>query len=437
MVSKISILFVSNICQLLHWIKTNQVPFLSAFVCLALVALMAFQINWLSQSRQLIEEQFDQKVNLAIGSTLSDYNDRHKTNLDLKENEKCMDEESCAYIDVEDSEPLTVSERLELEESLSNYMSCFGIDEKYRVDIFADGCYAPPPKGKSYCCSIDGSAPTKSSYKLGVSFASKEKYIADKMSFMVGSFLLIFFLLTAATLYTIWSLYKQKKITADNIDFFNNTAHELKTPLTNISLAINLLSRKHEKFAHDKYVQIIQSENSRLKDQIERVLFLSRLESGEFRMKKEPVNVRNLLTEVLDQMQLIIDQKQGQISLDLPSGEWEIFGDYYHLNNVVRNLVDNALKYCDKVPEITISMEDLGDQIKLVFKDNGIGISKADQDHIFEKFQRVNTGDIREAKGFGIGLSYVKAVIEMHKGIIRVESELNKGSQFELIFPNV
>ncbi len=419
---------------MLSWIKSNQIPFLSTFVCLALMALMAFQINWLSQSRSLIEEQFDQKVNLAIGSTLSDFNAQHVTNLDLESVQNCNDDDNCQYIDVANG-TLSYSDKKELEKSLSDNMSCFGIDEKYNVDIFTSSC-AAPTGGKSFCCKIPSTETKASNYKLGVSFDSKDDYIWDQMIYMVLSFILIFLLLSAVSFYTLWSLYKQKKTTANNIDFFNNTAHELKTPLTNISLAINLLSRKHDTIKEDKYVEIIKSENNRLKDQIERVLFLSQVENGEYRFKKEQISLNDLLKEVIGQMQLIIEQKDAEIDLDLPFGEWEIQGDYYHLSNVFRNLIDNALKYCDRKPKLNVSLEDLGSKVKLVFKDNGIGISKDDQELIFEKFQRVNTGNVREAKGFGIGLSYVKTVIEMHKGFINVESKLNEGSEFQLIIPN-
>ncbi len=135
-------------------------------------------------------------------------------------------------------------------------------------------------------------------------------------------------------------------------------------------------------------------------------------------------------------MQLIVEEKKGTIQINFPSQDYHVHADYYHLSNVFKNLIDNALKYCERDPKIEITLTDEQDHIKLSFSDNGIGISKHDQNHIFEKFQRVNTGDVREAKGFGIGLSYVKTVIEMHKGLINVQSELNKGSQFELLIPN-
>ncbi len=212
----------------------------------------------------------------------------------------------------------------------------------------------------------------------------------------------------------------------------------MKTPLTNISLALKLLTKKHSAIEGDKYAEIIKAENSRLADQIERVLFLSKMENGEYQMEKETLDLKKLLTDVVEAMSLAVGERNGSIDLDLQGQDYQILGDSYHLSNVFRNLIDNALKYCDKeVPAIRISVSADNSHVKVIVADNGIGISAQDQCHIFEKFQRVNTGNVRQAKGFGIGLSYVKTVIELHKGLVQVKSELNKGSQFQLLIPNV
>ena len=383
-------------------------------------------------SRQLIEEQFDQKVNLAMGNALADFNNEFKTNLDIDDLQECDDKGEYKVLSL-NQRSLSSSERAELKENLSNYMACYGIDEKYSVDIFNNAC---PVGEKAYCCSIKTNNKRDETYSLGVSFLSRDDYLFDKMKFMTGSSILIFILLSTVSFVILRALVRQKRITENNIDFFNNTAHELKTPLTNISLALNLLSKKNESIKESRYARIIKCESAKLKDQIERVLYLSRMENGEYALKNDPVNLKIVLAEVIDNMQLRIDEKQGKVHLLLPKSDAIVKGDYYHLSNVFRNLIDNALKYCETSPELTIAMKEEGDQIKISIVDNGIGISKYDQEHIFEKFQRVNTGDIREAKGFGIGLAYVKTVIEMHKGFIRVQSELKKGSQFELILPN-
>jgi len=375
----------------------------------------------------MIEEQFDQKVNMAIGSTLSDFNINNETSLVMQELQGCGDE-NLRYLPF-DQNMFSNEAQVELEESLSSYMGSYGIDEKYNVEILSGTCV--PAKG-AYCCSIGGN----DEYMLGVSFLARKEYTHDQLVPMVLASILIFLLLASVSFLILWSLVKQKRITENNIDFFNNTAHELKTPLTNISLALKLLGNKYSVVQEDKYAKIIKSENTKLSNQIERVLFLSKMENGEYALKKESLDIGQVLKEVTDNMKLLADEREAIISLDLPKNKTTILGDYYHISNVFRNLIDNALKYCDKNPVINISVQEEQNQIIVVFKDNGIGISAQDQSHIFEKFQRVNTGNIRRAKGFGIGLSYVKTVIEMHKGLVRVESELNKGSTFQLLIPN-
>ena len=407
-----------------NWIKLSQVPYLFAAVCLGLISLVAFQINWLSQSRSLIEEQFDQKVNLALGSALSDFNTAYSTELEVDE----------FLIDL-DREVVTDEQLADLEESLHGYMTCYGIDQNYRIDIL-DNIVKADSVGCAYACSLNTLNGCCSSYAIGVSFESKDQYLFDKMKFMIFSSALIFLLLSGISFFILWALIKQKRITANNIDFFNNTAHELKTPLTNISLALSLLTRKHKGIKQDKYVSIIKRENSKLAEQVERVLFLSKMENGEYLLKRESINLKEVITEVVTNMQMIIEENNGSIHFHFPSEDYLVMGDHYHLSNVFKNLIDNALKYCDKDPEINISLVPENDGIKVLFSDNGIGISKGDQVHIFEKFQRVNTGDVKDAKGFGIGLSYVKTVVEMHRGVIKVLSELNKGSQFEVYIPN-
>lgn len=414
-----------------HLPNLHKVPFLFSIVCLGLFTLMAFQISWLTTSKKLIEEQFDQKVNLAMGGALTEFNARHKTKLDIEEGEQCGDSENYKYIQVK-KDQISMADQQELEESLSLHMTCYGIDEKYSMDIFDKSCETGVG---TYCCAINTQVGCETDFKLGVSFQAKDEYLYDNMKFMIISSVLIFILLAAISFFILAALVKQKRITENNIDFFNNTAHELKTPLTNISLALNLMTKKHDQLQESRYAQIINSESKKLTGQIERVLFLSKMESGEYDLKKENVDLVSLLKEVTNNMSMIVAERSGKLSLNVPPKEVSILGDYYHLCNVFRNLIDNALKYCDKEPSIAINLIEDGDHVKLTFLDNGIGICPEDQEHIFTKFQRVNTGNIHQTKGFGIGLSYVKTVVEMHKGLINVVSDLNKGSQFELVLP--
>ena len=409
-----------------------RIKYLVAIVCLGLLALMAFQINWLKSSKKLIEEQFDQKVTMAIGATLSDFNAEYKTELNIEDLETCSDDDVIKCIDVGESF-MTESRREELKENLNGYMGCYGIDEKYSVTFFnetSNSC------SSAYCSSISADAACNMDYKLGVSFLSRQAYLFDKMKFMILSSILIFILLATVSFIILNALLKQKRLTENNIDFFNNTAHELKTPLTNISLALNLLQRKNDFLKENKYARIIKSESNKLTRQIERVLFLSKMENGDYKLRTTAIDIKKVLTEVIENMSMLIEERSGVININFPDKNITVLGDAYHLSNVFRNLIDNALKYCDEKPIISITLVEKDNHLHLRFDDNGIGISKHDQCHIFEKFQRVNTGNTRDAKGFGIGLSYVKTVMQMHKGFIHVDSEPNKGATFELLIPS-
>jgi len=422
---------------LIDYFNVRKIPYLFAILCFALLALMAFQISWINESRTLIEEQFDQKVNLAMGSALSDFNSTHKVSLAMEDLQACDDDNSLKYIPV-DKGSLSYKNQVELESSLADYMTCYGIDDKYRVEIFNETCATTE---NTYCCSIgmtsSDTLACNTDYMLAVSFLSRNDYLQDKIRPMIISSVLIFLLLASVSFILLWSLIKQKRITENNIDFFNNTAHELKTPLTNISLALKLLGKKFPELVDDRYAGIIKSENNKLAKQIERVLFLSRLENGEYRLQKEKLNLYDLLHAVVENMKLLTDEYNGRISIQSSSKDISIAGDYVHLTHVFKNLIENALKYCDENPKIQIQLLEDESNVRVILRDNGIGISAKDQVHIFEKFQRVNTGDRRQVKGFGLGLSYVKTVIELHKGLVQLKSERNKGSEFHVLLPNL
>ena len=418
--------------SLQNFSRLNRVPFLFSIVCLALLALMIFQIYWLQTSRNLIETQFDQKVSLAMGSALSKFHTAHE---DTPVSSRRCNSKPTSYLTIFPIEnpAFDRNDQQVLEGYIQEYMTCYGINEPYNVEIFNQG---NPAFNSTYCCAIGLSGTCDNDYMIGINFTSKDDYLFRQMGPMISSSVLIFLLLASVSFMILWSLVRQKRITENNIDFFNNTAHEFKTPLTNISLAIKLLVNKYESLKEDKYASIIKAENTRLSNQIERILFLSRIESGEYRLRKEVLDIKQILTEVSEGMALAVNEVGGEIRMDFPAHHPKVMGDRLHLSNVFRNLIDNAIKYSNGTPLIEISLTEDEKQVKVFFRDHGIGISVQDQSHIFEKFQRVNTGNLRHAKGFGIGLSYVKTIIEMHKGLVRVKSELNKGSEFQLLIPN-
>ncbi len=413
----------------------RRIPILFAAVCIALILLMVFQINWLLTSREMIREQFDQKVELVIGNALSSHNKTYTHDLTLSESHCCSDDKSCYTLDG-NTGFIPRSERKALEKSISSSMACYGIEDEYHLALICSNNIKKSPK--SYSCSLYPSTKhSETGVQLTVTFPYRNKYVFDKLKFMLVSSILIFLLLATVSFIILNALIQQKRITENNIDFFNNTAHELKTPLTNISLALNLFNRKNESVQGQQYLKIIERESSKLSKQIERVLHLSKMESGDDHLRLEEIDLKTVVTEAVDYMDMIRAKKDGKIQLDLPETPCIIKSDRFHLTNICINLLDNALKYCEEPPQIKISLKKHDNYYKLTFSDKGIGISKYDLEHIFEKFQRVNTGDVQDTKGFGIGLSYVKTALEMLNGFIKVHSELHKGTQFEISLPSV
>src|SRR5690606_7454218 len=184
-----------------------------------------------------------------------------------------------------------------------------------------------------------------------------------------------------------------------------------------------------------QYATIIENENKRLKQHVERVLQMAKLDKEDVGLKKETVNLHEIIHEVVQSIDLALQEKQGSIQLNLNASSPELSADRHHLTNVIFNLLDNAIKYCTQKPSITLRTELKGSTLSLTVEDNGIGISDENKKRIFQKFYRVPTGNVHDVKGFGLGLHYVKQIVEAHHGRITVVSEPGKGCAFTIILP--
>lgn len=273
-------------------------------------------------------------------------------------------------------------------------------------------------------------------YYFGVQFPTLEANLLSQMGIWMFSsavnLVVIFFFV-----YTLFVILKQRRLSEIQRDFINNMTHEFKTPISTIAISAEVL--KDPKIVHTperllNYTTIIQNENNRLKQQVERVLQMARLDKEEIKLKKEVLCVHEIINEAVKNIS-INKSVTSDIELDLQSPNSSVNADKLHLTNVFFNLLDNALKYCKETPRIVISTTKLNDLLHITVKDNGIGISPENHKRVFQKFFRVPTGNLHDVKGFGIGLNYVKLVIESHKGKINLASELGKGSTFTLILP--
>ncbi len=267
-------------------------------------------------------------------------------------------------------------------------------------------------------------------YYFVVRFPKRESFLMANKN-MTITLSLLSALAIAFFLYSIWIIMEQKRLSELQKDFINNMTHEFKTPISSIKIASDFLS-KHSIVADDerliKYVNIIRQQNSRLNDQVEKVLNIARLEKDSIELKKEKIDIVESIARIISSESLKL--KEGDISFESDFESMPIIADKLHFINVVANLIENGIKYSQKEPQINISLNDDEEFMLLRIKDNGIGIDKENQKKIFDKFFRVSTGNVHNIKGFGLGLFYVKNICQAHGWQIDVDSEPGHGSTF-------
>ncbi|MCF6296670.1 MAG: HAMP domain-containing histidine kinase [Flavobacteriaceae bacterium] len=283
---------------------------------------------------------------------------------------------------------------------------------------------------------VDGEG--NSDYDLYVSFPEKKEYILSTISWILLLSALFIFIIILAFASAIYQLIKQKRISAIKTDFINNMTHEFKTPIATINLAIDSII--NPKIIGDKekvirYVEMIREENKRMHAQVENVLRISKLEKNQLDLSKEIIDLHDIIEDAISHVDLIISNRSGQIIKHYEAEKSEISASEFHFINMITNILDNAIKYSEDILKIDIYTENVGNNIIIKIKDQGIGMNKNVQKKIFEKFYREERGNIHNIKGHGLGLSYVKNIVEKHKGSVHVESEKGKGSTFIIKLP--
>lgn len=273
---------------------------------------------------------------------------------------------------------------------------------------------------------------------LYVYFPEKESFILGNMWSVFGTSALLILMIGGIFFSSVSTMLNQKKLSNIKNDFINNMTHELKTPISTISLAVEVM--KDEQVRMDKskttrYLNIIHDENKRLGNQVEKVLQIALLEKGDVKLHLDEVNLHEIIEHVSQNLSVQIEQKGGRLHMDLNAGQPVLLGDEVHITNIVYNILDNAIKYSKETPEITITTADSNQGLVLKVEDKGIGMNKEQLSRIFEKFYRVPTGNVHDVKGFGLGLSYVKKMVELHNGHVKVTSKPTEGSTFEIFLP--
>ena len=413
--------------------KVDHVPVLLLASTLAMIGLVIFQYKWIDHSRKLSDEIFSQRASMALCSTLEDYGGGTVCNF-IACGPVCG---STAVTDSSIALQASLIHNEDFQSDLRKTLDFYNIDLKYQMtqtieEPTTHNSNSPP----SCVVNVPSHTDQQASF-IKLDFPDKENFMLGKLKYMIGSTVLILLFTAVVLLLANWWLLKQKRLLQTNVEIYNNMAHEFRTPLTNISLAANLLSKDISNPKSEKFLDIITRENTRLIQQVERVLHLARLDNNEYALFNEQIQLKSLLHSVREELEIQIEERGAIVHMDDIPDHIEIYGDKQHLTNVFRNLMDNALKYAGERPTINISTKEEKDGIMISVQDNGMGIPASQCKFIFEKFQRIQDGNLHEQKGFGLGLAYVKRIVELHKGSVQVDSEVNKGSRFNVYLPNM
>jgi two-component system phosphate regulon sensor histidine kinase PhoR len=407
---------------------------------IALAGIIFIQFYWIRNAILLQEEQFDSRVRVALkGAVNQMYENKSDTCAEgLFCSRNCHRKDSMLQngLNVDVLKPLIIAEFSEA-----------GLHGPYVYGIFSPKALQPEYISKrgfeEQLLKSNHIASLSCIFKndemvLGAWFPDERNRAMHSIFWWLLTCFILLTVLVFGFIFTIYSFLRQKKISEMKSDFVNNITHEFKTPIATISLASEMLLKPSVLASETKarkYAGIIYDENIRLKNQVENVLQLASLDRGTFNLKYKSIDLHQLIHKVVESFQLLVKEKNGSVKLLLNATLHQSYADSMHIENVIVNLLDNAEKYSSGSPDITISTFNRNDHIVVAVEDKGIGISKENQKRIFRKLYRVHTGNLHDVKGFGLGLYYVKSLIEAHNGNVNLHSEPGKGSRFEISLP--
>ncbi|MEM9887400.1 MAG: HAMP domain-containing sensor histidine kinase [Bacteroidota bacterium] len=425
--------------------KDRQILLLSIFASFALLGLLFTQFYWLRDVLSLQKEQYANQMYPILKSIDDEYEDDLELKYDIDmillrpESEQAQDfllelsalvKQKLDQIEYEYEFALVSLDHITFrhfsDANKGELILREGIRKKMGVGL--------QPSWKENLA--DGG---KHHFYLYLYFPNQQQFLYQNIQpILLSAFCSL--LLIAIFAYTIYTIVRQKKLGAMKNDFINHLTHEFKTPIASIALATKTLHKigliqKHSRATN--YINLIAEESTRLENHIDKVLQLSLLDSNNFELDKSIVDVHWLIRRVVSSLALVMQAAKGQYQLNFSAADATILADKMHLFNVLYNLIDNAIKYTNGVPNIQIETQHLADNLVVRIKDNGIGMSEAEQALIFGRFYRSKKQAVLQNSGFGLGLSYVKQVMDAHESQIKVESEQGVGTMFELIFSKI
>jgi two-component system, OmpR family, phosphate regulon sensor histidine kinase PhoR len=419
-------------------VKSSSIRFIVILATICIVGITITQLYWVRRAFDLKEAEFQRTVNTALFNVANQiYTINHTPSPAMNPVKQVSTNYFIVMVNGEvDTNLLEFLLRSEFEKRSIKYDFEYGVydckSEKMRY-----GDYVPLQTAKEKPKAKQLPAFNHYAYYFGVQFPTREGHIINQMgiwSFSSAVLLIVIIFFG----YTLFVILKQKRLSEIQKDFINNMTHEFKTPISTIAVSTEVLKdpnivNQPERLLN--YTTIIEKENTRLKQQVERVLQMARLDREDIGLKKEVVDIHQIIREAIRNTSTALHEKNGTIECELSATRFSFEADKLHLTNVLYNLIDNAIKYCKTSPHIIIRTKDANKNLMLEVEDNGIGISPENQKRVFQKFFRVPTGNVHDVKGFGIGLNYVKSIIEAHKGNVKLESALGKGCTFRISLP--
>lgn len=335
----------------------------------------------------------------------------------------------------------------EIEYTLKRSLAFAGVQTPYEYAIIKDGIVQDGTIKKSqkndflksnYMVRLFPDNIIRQDLILSVIFPERANYVLGSMAWILGGSMLFSLFILATFALSLYFIIRQKKISEMKSDFINNMTHEFKTPIATISLAADTITNPKvikDEVSIRHFIRMIKKENSRMNKKVETILQIASLDKKEIEFRFENVSMHSIIEHAIDTIDIQVQQRNGKINLNLEASEPVVYGDSEHLTNLVNNLLDNSIKYSPESPEITVKTKNSKKGLILSVEDKGIGMTKAVQSKIFERFYRQSSGNVHDVKGFGLGLNYARAIIDAHRGNITVFSEPGKGSRFDIFLP--
>lgn len=419
--------------------KQNHILTIIGISALGLILLTAFQVNWILEGKKLREAQFDHRVSLALCYAASQLEDNPLSCMPsavptCTPSEGILGSTCGTFLTNMPDEPVLLKL---LKKALIRYN--LPPDFEYRLLQKAPmptlGMWAGLPS-TSYSCEVGPAADTQ----LELFFPSKTSIILGQMGFMLVSSVVMILFISLCFILTILTAWKHKRLAAQNVEFFNHLAHEFRTPLSNIKLASSMLSKKLNAASESqetRFLRVIKEENHRLIEQVDQVLDFARMERGEQPMTFEQVDVLQSLHQAIESVRLPIQNREGELQVQISPILPAIRGDAFHLKQVFINLLDNAIKYSEGKPELEVKAYETDKHICISVEDHGLGMQPDQLKSIFKQYVRLQGQTTQGNRGFGLGLPYARMVVEAHGGYMQVSSKAGEGSLFSLFLPKV